>query len=89
MNQESNEEEMRPEYDIRGGVRGKYFDRYYAHAKTGQPRSSVTVASAPFVMSTDGTNALGNDVGISREVPVPILISPQVQIGVPGEVLTR
>ena len=30
MNQESNAEpnEMRPEYDIRGDVRGKYYERY-------------------------------------------------------------
>lgn len=30
MNQASNAEadEMRPEYDIRGGVRGKYYERY-------------------------------------------------------------
>ena len=30
MSPESNEptEEMRPEYDIRGGVRGKYYERY-------------------------------------------------------------
>jgi len=30
MNQENETEadEMRPEYDIRGGVRGKYFERY-------------------------------------------------------------
>ena len=25
---ESEAEEMRPEYDIRGGVRGKYYERY-------------------------------------------------------------
>lgn len=30
MNQENSPEadDMKPEYDIRGGVRGKYFDRY-------------------------------------------------------------
>ena len=87
MSPESNEEEMRPEYDIRGGVRGKYLDTY--HAMRGQPKSSVTVASNPFVMSTDGANALGNHVGISREAVAPILISPQVQIGVPAEVLAQ
>jgi hypothetical protein len=33
MSQESKpapEDEMRPEYDIRGGVRGKYYERYRA-----------------------------------------------------------
>lgn len=24
----NNEKEMRPEYDLRGGIRGKYYDRY-------------------------------------------------------------
>jgi hypothetical protein len=28
MSQESKKEEMRAEYDIRGGVRGKYYERY-------------------------------------------------------------
>jgi hypothetical protein len=30
MNQENerDQEDMRPEYDIRGGVRGKYYERY-------------------------------------------------------------
>lgn len=30
MSQENkpNKDEMRPEYDIRGGVRGKYYERY-------------------------------------------------------------
>ncbi len=27
-NKTSGEEDMRPEYDIRGGVRGKYYERY-------------------------------------------------------------
>ena len=27
-NQPSNDDEMRPEYDLRGGVRGKYYERY-------------------------------------------------------------
>lgn len=27
-NKTSPDEEMRPEYDIRGGVRGKYYERY-------------------------------------------------------------
>ena len=33
MNQETStdaEEEMRPEYDLRGGVRGKYYEQYQA-----------------------------------------------------------
>jgi hypothetical protein len=27
-NKPSDEDEMRPEYDLRGGVRGKYYERY-------------------------------------------------------------
>ena len=26
--EETREDEMRPEYDLRGGVRGRYYDRY-------------------------------------------------------------
>ena len=85
MSPENNKEEMRPEYDIRGGVRGRYFARY--HSMKEQSESRVTVASNPFVMSTDGANALGKDVGISREALAPIFISPRVQIGDPAEVL--
>jgi hypothetical protein len=87
MSPESNEEEMCPEYNIRGGVRGKYFDAYLAMRK--QTESSVTIASNYFMTSTDGGNALGNDVGISREAVVPIVISPQIQFGVPAEVPAR
>lgn len=28
QNDRANEDEMRPEYDLRGGVRGKYYKRY-------------------------------------------------------------
>ena len=27
-NEERDDDEMRPEYDLRGGVRGKYYERY-------------------------------------------------------------
>ena len=56
MNQENDQDEMRPEYDIRGGVRGKYYERYIAanihvlHAGLGQSgfvhvESSTSTAS--------------------------------------------
>lgn len=32
---EGNASEMRPEYDISGGVRGKYYDRYRAGTNVG------------------------------------------------------
>lgn len=28
LNNERDEDDMRPEYDLRGGVRGKYYQRY-------------------------------------------------------------
>jgi hypothetical protein len=41
MNQENDRDEMRPEYDIRGGARGKYYARYMA--------SRISVAAPPGV----------------------------------------
>src|SRR2546427_8243820 len=56
MSQESNEPKMRPEYDIRGGVRGKYFDQYHE-------RPSISIkfeASTLIVESTASAQQIGH-----------------------------
>ena len=65
MNPEpDNSEEMRAEYDIRGGVRGKYFLRYsqepiitIVHTSTGQVIGSITSAK-PADMSISVTSSM-------------------------------
>ncbi len=56
--------EMRPEYDIRGGERGRYFRRYtqeplitVIHTSTGQVISSITSAK-PANMSISVTSSI-------------------------------
>lgn len=54
MSQESDDKQnMRPEYDVRGGVRGKYLDRY-------RKGTSITFAESPFIFkSTTDTAPVG------------------------------
>ena len=54
MSRESDDREnMRPEYDIRGGVRGKYVERY-------RQGTSITFAESPFILkSTTDTAPVG------------------------------
>jgi hypothetical protein len=77
MSQESDRQsEMRPEYDIRGGVRGKYFERY-------RQGTSVTIEDSPLI--TKG-RASASDLGhvvwsVSYQSPNP---SPTMQVGRPA-----
>ena len=77
MNQENRntrEEEMEPEYDIRGGVRGKHFAEYMASRSVVIDVSSVTVFA---------TNASGVTQGIYRSFATPSMLkSPELTIGV-------
>lgn len=55
MNEE-NSDQMLPEYDVRGGVRGKYFDRYHQGTKT----VPISFENSPIVASlTTGAPTLG------------------------------
>ena len=75
MSHASNEgEEMRSEYDIRGGVRGKYFERYHDQ----EPR--VAIEDSPFITtSTVGAPDLGSVIWSSSYPPPPP--SPVIQVG--------
>lgn len=72
MSQENEQQEdMRPEYDIRGGVRGKYFEQY---------RQSIRVEDSPLVAkNTASAPQIGS---ITRPLSYPpALPSPRLQIG--------
>jgi len=71
-----NREEMRPEYDIRGGTRGKYFQRYQSQAAT----RIVFQESALVLTSTCGAAQVsGFTWSASYPAPYP---SPTIQLGV-------
>jgi hypothetical protein len=77
MSQESDSHrEMRPEYDIRGGVRGKFFDRYH-HQETAI--SIIFDDSELIAKGTAGALHLGHVTwSVSYQSPNP---SPTVQLG--------
>jgi hypothetical protein len=66
---------MRPEYDIRGGVRGKYFEQYTASI-------AITFEGSRFVAnSTASAPPVGR---ITRQAPYLVLQSgPKIKIGSP------
>lgn len=74
MNQESKDrDDMRPEYDIRGGVRGKYFGQYSQGARiTIEFRESALMAT-----STASTPSVGS-VTKTAAYP-PAYPSPKIQ----------
>ena len=73
-----NKDEMQPEYDMRGGVRGKYLERY-------RRWTSITSASVESLASViGGTTSTGSQSSakittlVSYQVPH---LSPQTQFG--------
>jgi hypothetical protein len=78
MSQASDDErDMRPEYDIRGGVRGKYFERYQQAANI---TIGITFEESSFVAkNTASARSVGRVTGTaSYPPPAP---SPKIQIG--------
>ena len=77
MNQENDRDEMRQEYDIRGGVRGKYYARYM--------ESRVSVRAAPTV--TIETSSSTASIGMHQaESTLDLFAQPNYQ---PREPVTR
>ncbi len=79
MNRErDDQQDMRPEYDIRGGVRGKYFERY----QQGPNITSGTFGESVFVVPM---TASAQPVGIITRTVLypPPAPSPKIQIGGP------
>ena len=79
MNQENERErEMRPEYDIRGGVRGKYGSRYNDAARV----TTVTgkTFSSTLILNTSSTAQVV--AVITRPASYPSFqASPKIQLG--------
>jgi len=77
MNQDNDEDEMRPEYDISGGIRGKYFRRY--------TESRFRLDAAPWalgaVTESTGAWATGNMIAVAAE---PLYRAPRIEIGFSG-----
>jgi len=77
MSQENEQhDEMRPEYDIRGGVRGKYFARYLA--------SRIRVRESPLVRA-ETTTSTGHhaDESTIRVGAPPLHQGPRIEVGIP------
>lgn len=74
MSQEN--EEMRPEYDIRGGVRGKYFRQY---------SGSVHLQDSPWIhpqeTESKGEHASQSTIRIGAE---PIYLTLRLEVGEPA-----
>jgi hypothetical protein len=74
MSQEN--EEMRPEYDIRGGVRGKYFRQY---------SGGVQLQDAPWIQpqetESNGEHAAQSTIRVGAE---PIYLTPRLEVSEPA-----
>ena len=70
-------EEMQSEYDIRGGTRGKYFERY----NNAIPTITVT-SSLPLLVATNAGSSTP-DARIVRSFAAAPFQSPKIQVGPP------
>jgi hypothetical protein len=80
MNQEASKgggDEMLPEYDIRGGIRGKYYEAYMA------TRTRFTMTDDSLVMTTNAGSPAGAP-SFSRSFTLPPTVSPAIAIGTPA-----
>jgi hypothetical protein len=74
MSQESRSEEMRPEYDIRGGVRGKYLHRYR------QAAAAVVVVKFTGSVAIAEPSTVGSSIA-SITPESQEMIVPKIQMG--------
>lgn len=74
MNSANNEDEMRPEYDIRGGVRGKYLERYRKGVKV-----HVTSSTLEFKGSISVTNSMTAGSGVASVEREIAWLDPQAE----------
>ena len=82
MSQES--EEMRPEYDIRGGARGKYFGQYVGSARQEPPQVRLQLEDSPWIQpavtESRGKHASQSTLQIGAE---PVYLTPRLEVGDP------
>jgi hypothetical protein len=77
MNQASDDgEEMRPEYDIRGGERGKYFERYAEVAEV--VTVSVTFEDSTLITTSTASTPSVGSVARAAVYP-PAYPSPRIE----------
>lgn len=69
-------EDMRPEYDIRGGVRGKYVERYRLATTL-----SITFEDSPFIATNTVSTPWVGSITKAAVYP-PAFPSPKIQMGV-------
>ena len=74
MNPENERDDMRSEYDIRGGVRGKYFSRYVASRVSVLGSAPIRVEATPSTASL-GTHPVESTVRLVAE-PVYQSVEP-------------
>lgn len=80
MNQKSDDKrDMRPEYDIRGGVRGKYFERYQQATNV---TVGITFGESLFVAKNTASARSVGRITRTASYPPPAP-SAKIQIGVP------
>ena len=78
MNQESEDKrDMKPEYDIRGGVRGKYFERYQQATNI---TVGITFGESPFVAKNTASARSVGRITRTASYPPPTP-NPKIQIG--------
>lgn len=77
MSQENSGDEMRPEYDIRGGVRGKYF-RQHVEAKL-QVEESTWIRQPSTISRGDHPRESTIRIGDRQLYPVP-----RIEVGLPA-----
>lgn len=74
MSQESDDrQDMRPEYDIRGGVRGKYLQRYREATNI-----SITFKDSPLIAASTASTPLVGSITKAAAYP-PAYPSPKIQ----------
>jgi hypothetical protein len=78
MSQENDREKMKPEYDIRGGVRGKYFEQYQEMVST------AVVEDAPW-LQTQATASQGKHYSEST-VWIAVDAAYQTQVPLTGDI---
>ncbi len=77
MNQENDRDrEMRSEYDIRGGVRGKYAERYKTSITTVTAHTFTSTLIASVTSSAELVGAMTRSVSYP-----PFQPSPRIQLG--------
>ena len=76
-----NRDEMQPEYNMRGGVRGKYLERYKRWTSITSPSVESAANAIVDAPSTGSPSRAKITTCVSYQVPH---LTPQTQFGVPA-----